>query len=100
MPRCPVARDQHTALVRPWGLTDGACYVIQRVLNPGFLRYMASCDVASNICQALKLGPNAWVPLSQPVEVWHFDFQNPPEESANKSVDLAFQRDGRFNAVV
>jgi protein arginine N-methyltransferase 7 len=34
------------------------------------------------------------------VEVWHFDFQNPPEESANKSVDLAFQRDGRFNAVV
>lgn len=49
---------------------------------------------------AVAPGPGAWVPLAPPVEVWHFDFQNPPEESANKSVDLAFEREGRFNAVV
>ena len=42
----------------------------------------------------------AWVPLAPPVEVWHFDFQNPPEESDVKTVDLAFERDGKFNAVV
>ena len=32
--------------------------------------------------------------------MWHFDFQNPPEESDVKTVDMAFERDGKFNAVV
>ena len=49
---------------------------------------------------ATPIGPNAWVPLAPPVEVWHFDFQNPPEESDVKTVDMAFERDGKFNAVV
>ena len=49
---------------------------------------------------ATPIGPDAWVPLAPPVEVWHFDFQNPPEESDVKTVDMAFERDGKFNAVV
>lgn len=49
---------------------------------------------------AIAPGPDAWIPLSPPVEVWHFDFQNPPNASASKPVDLEFDREGRFNAVV
>ena len=49
---------------------------------------------------ATPIGPDAWVPLAPPLEVWHFDFQNPPEESDVKTVDMAFERDGKFNAVV
>lgn len=49
---------------------------------------------------AVEHGADAWIPLAPPVEAWHFDFQNPPEESQTKTVDLAFERDGKFNAVV
>ena len=49
---------------------------------------------------AVELATDAFVPLAPPVEAWHFDFQNPPEESQTKTVDLAFERDGKFNAVV
>jgi protein arginine N-methyltransferase 7 len=49
---------------------------------------------------AVAPGENAWIPLAPPVEVWTFDFQNPPEESEQRRVDLAFEREGKFNAVV
>jgi hypothetical protein len=36
------------------GLADIACHAIQRILDPHILRYMATYDAASNICQALS----------------------------------------------
>jgi protein arginine N-methyltransferase 7 len=41
----------------------------------------------------------AVVPLSPPVEAWHFDLGAPPDRAAAKEVDLTFARDGRWNAV-
>lgn len=38
-------------------------------------------------------------PLSDSVEVWHFDLRAPPEDSETKTVDLTFGCDGRMNAV-
>ena len=38
------------------GLTTIARHVIRRILNPQLLSSMASYDVASNICQAMRLG--------------------------------------------
>jgi len=46
------------------------------------------------------LSPGAYVPLSQPVRVWHFDMLTPPEESDTRLADLTFERAGRFNAVL
>jgi protein arginine N-methyltransferase 7 len=41
----------------------------------------------------------AVVPLSPPVEAWHFDLGAPPDRAAAKEVDLTFTRGGRWNAV-
>jgi hypothetical protein len=48
----------------------------------------------------VPLAESMYVPLSEPVEAWHFSMLNPPLESESKTLDLAFTRDGRFNAVV
>lgn len=40
-----------------------------------------------------------YAPLTEPVEVWHFDLRTPPEESDRKSIDLHFDSDGRMNGV-
>ena len=41
-----------------------------------------------------------YTPLSHPVEAWHFDLRSPPEDSAQKTLDLEFHAHGRMNAVV
>jgi protein arginine N-methyltransferase 7 len=46
------------------------------------------------------LAPGSYVPLSEPLRVWHFDMLTPPEESDTQTVDLAFVCSGRFNAVL
>ena len=39
----------------------------------------------SPVCSSnISLEEGAATPLSAPVEVWHFDFLNPPEESNSK----------------
>ena len=44
--------------------------------------------------------PGAVCALAPPRPAWHFDFQNPPDASDSKTVDFAFARDGKWNAVV
>ena len=44
--------------------------------------------------------PGAVKALAPPRPAWHFDFQNPPDASDSKTVDFAFARDGKWNAVV
>jgi protein arginine N-methyltransferase 7 len=44
--------------------------------------------------------PGAVQALAPPRPAWHFDFQNPPDASDSKTVDFAFARDGKWNAVV
>ncbi|KAK9825810.1 hypothetical protein WJX74_009582 [Apatococcus lobatus] len=46
------------------------------------------------------LADDLFRPLSGPLEVWHFDFGNPPQESARRTLDVEFTQMGRFNAVV
>ena len=41
-----------------------------------------------------------YTPLSEPAEVWHFDLRSPPEDSAERTLDLAISRPGVLNAVV
>ena len=41
-----------------------------------------------------------YLPLSDPVEAWHFDLRTPPEDSERKALDLSFTARGRFNAVL
>ena len=48
----------------------------------------------------VPLGKGLYRPLSEPVEVWHFDMRCPPEESGRKTVDVEFVSDGVCNAVV
>lgn len=48
----------------------------------------------------VPLGDGMYVPLSDPVEVWHFDFLAPPDASDTRHVDFSFTADGNFNAVV
>jgi protein arginine N-methyltransferase 7 len=48
----------------------------------------------------VPLAPGAYILLSEPVRVWHFDMLTPPEESDTQVVDLAFTSSGRFNAVL
>ena len=40
------------------------------------------------------------MPLSDPVEAWHFDLRSPSEDSAERTVDLTLTRPGVLNAVV
>ena len=49
----------------------------------------AGTSLASNLC----------TPLSEPQEVWHFDFRDPPVSSERKQVDLTFTAEGHFSAV-
>ena len=51
-------------------------------------------------CAGAPLAENMFRPLSEPMEAWHFDLGNPPQESARKTLDVAFTQSGRFNAVV
>ena len=44
--------------------------------------------------------PDAITPLSDVVEAFHFNLNVPPDSSNSVQVDLAFQRDGIFNAVM
>ncbi len=46
------------------------------------------------------LTPGSYVPLSEPMRVWHFDMVAPPEESDSKILDLELTSAGRFNAVL
>ncbi len=46
------------------------------------------------------LHPGMYTPLSEPAEVWHFDLRSPPEDSAERTLDLAISRPGVLNAVV
>jgi len=46
------------------------------------------------------LHPGMYTPLSEPAEVWHFDLRSPPEDSADRTLDLAISRPGVLNAVV
>ena len=48
----------------------------------------------------IEVDKNAFVELSKPMEIWHFDLLNPPEQSETKFVDLEFTREGCFNAVL
>jgi type III protein arginine methyltransferase len=41
-----------------------------------------------------------YVPLSEPMEVWYFDLRAPPQDSARKTLDVEFTRDGTWNAVM
>ena len=45
------------------------------------------------------LAPGMYVPLSEPAEVWHFDLRSPPEDSAERTLDLTLTRPGVLNAV-
>lgn len=47
----------------------------------------------------LPVDENHFVPLSKPIEAWQFDLLTPPDEAQVKTMDLAFVRDGTFNAV-
>ena len=38
--------------------------------------------------------------LSQPKEVWYFDLGSPPERSDVKKIDVEFEQDGKWNAVI
>lgn len=38
--------------------------------------------------------------LSQPIEVWYFDLGSPPERSDVKKIDVEFEQDGKWNAVI
>ena len=41
-----------------------------------------------------------YTPLSEAVEVWHFDMLSPPESSSQKTIDLNFTAGGHFNALI
>ena len=43
---------------------------------------------------------DAYVPLSSPFPVWHFDMLNPPEDYDQKTIDVQFERSGTWNAVL
>lgn len=43
---------------------------------------------------------DAYVALSEPVQIFQFDFLIPPDSSEQKTFDLSFTRRGKFNAVV
>lgn len=51
-------------------------------------------------CSGTPLHPGMYAPLSEPAEVWHFDLRSPPEDSAERTLDLAISRPGVLNAVV
>ena len=38
------------------------------------------------------LADNMFIPLSEPMEVWHFDMLSPPEESNRRTLDVTFNR--------
>lgn len=38
--------------------------------------------------------------LSRPMEVWYFDLGSPPETSDVKKIDVEFEQDGKWNAVI
>ena len=46
------------------------------------------------------LAPGMYKPLSEPAEVWHFDLRSPPEDSAERTLDLSLTRPGVLNAIV
>lgn len=48
----------------------------------------------------VDLCDDAFVPLSEPLQVFQFDFLIPPDSSEKCTVDLTFTRRGKFNAVV
>lgn len=52
--------------------------------------YMAGVD----LCE------DAYVALSEPVQVFQFDFLIPPDSSERRTFDLAFTKRGKFNAVL
>ena len=41
-----------------------------------------------------------WEALSAPQEAWHFDLRCPPEDADRRTIDVIFERDGMFNAVL
>lgn len=43
----------------------------------------------------IPLADNMFVPLSAPMEVWHFDMLAPPDESDRKTLDVTFTRSVR-----
>lgn len=45
------------------------------------------------MCAAgIAVADDAFVPLSEAMEVWHFDMLSPPEESHRKALDVTFTR--------
>ena len=54
----------------------------------------------SHACGGIPLDYSSIKTLSEPVEVWHFNFNNPPEKSDTKNVDVEFTSDGRLNAIM
>lgn len=48
----------------------------------------------------IDLFENAYITLSDPVQVFQFDFLMPPDCSEKKTIDLTFTKRGKFNAVV
>lgn len=46
------------------------------------------------------LADGMYTPLTEPIEVWHFDMLSPPESSAQKTIDLTFTAGGHFNSLV
>ena len=40
----------------------------------------------------IDLAGDAFTPLSEAMEVWHFDMLSPPEESHRKALDVTFTR--------
>lgn len=60
----------------------------------------ATCRWSPFFTCGLPLSPEHYKDLSDVFEVWHFDFYNPPEETARKVVDLTFTSQGIFNAML
>ena len=48
----------------------------------------------------VDLCDDAFVPLSEPLQVFQFDFLIPPDSSEKCMVDLTFTKRGKFNAIV
>lgn len=52
----------------------------------GLLQLILMCDAG------IAVADDAFIPLSEAMEVWHFDMLSPPEESHQKPLDVTFTR--------
>ncbi len=49
-------------------------------------------SINQSCAAGVPVADSMFIPLSEPMEVWHFDMLSPPEESDRRTLDVTFNR--------